>query len=256
MHSADSPLFVNAVAKCFKVLNAFDSPKRQMNLVEIAHESGLERSAAQRMVYTLETLGYLARVPGSKNYALTSRLLRFSYSYVRNHELIAKAMPYLQDLSTTFLETVNLQELDHTEIVLIARVLSPHLMNVRVAVGSRLPTFCTASGTAILATLPPADRDRILSQSDLTPLTPHTEVQRKKLLSRIERAALCGYSIVSDQAAIGDISLAAAVIGPDGAGIAAINISVPSSRWTPLDAERKMARHVQAAARALSVSAQ
>ena len=250
MPDADSPLFVNAVAKCFRVLHAFDSGKRQMTLVEIAQDSGLDRSAAQRMVHTLETLGYLARVPGTKAYALTSRLLRFSYNYVRTHELVAKAMPYLQDLSKTFEETVNLQELDHTEIVLIARVLSPHLMNIRVAVGSRLPTFCTASGTAILSTLPAAMRDQILADSDLVPLTPHTEVQRRKLLARIEQAALKGYSIVSDQAVIGDISLAAPVVGPDGLARAAVNISVPSSRWTVEAAESRMARHVQAAARA------
>jgi len=254
MSKEDSPLFVNSVEKCFQVLHAFDGAKRQLTLVEIVHESGLDRSAAQRMVYTLESLGYLAREPGGKTYALTSRLLRFSYNYVRTHELIAKAMPYLQDLSTTFKETVNLQELDHTEIVLIARVVSPHLMNVRVAVGSRLPTFCTASGTAILATLPPSQRDRILDDSDLSPLTPHTETQRRRLLARIEQAARKGYSIVADQAVIGDISLAAPVVGTDGLAIAAVNISVPSSRWTVDSTERKMAKHVQAAARALSVA--
>jgi len=69
-------------------------------------------------VYTLESLGYLARVPDSKNYRLTSRLLQFSYNYVRNNELIAKALPYLQELNRTFDETINLQELDGTEIVL------------------------------------------------------------------------------------------------------------------------------------------
>ncbi|WP_051237455.1 IclR family transcriptional regulator [Ottowia thiooxydans] len=256
MSNAESPLFVNAIAKCFKVLDVFDGPKRQMTMVEIAQESGLDRSAAQRMVFTLETLGYLARVPGTKTYALTSRLLSFSYNYVRSHQLISKAMPYLQELSTTFNETVNLQELDHTEIVLIARVVSPHLLNVRVAVGSRLPTFCTASGTAILASLPTAHRDRVLADSKLVPLTPHTEIQRKKLIARIEHAALKGYSIVADQAVIGDISLAAPVIGSDGLPRAAVNISVPSNRWTVDSVERKMAKHVQAAARALSVDTQ
>ncbi len=254
MAAQDSPLFVNSIAKSFRVLHAFDGPQRHMTLVDIAAASGLDRSAVQRIVHTLETLGYLARVPNSKTYALTSRLLKFSYNYVRTHELIAKAMPYLQDLSHTFGETVNLQELDDTEIVLVARVVSPQLMNVRVAVGSRLPAFCTASGNAILSRLPIAQRDRVLANSDLVPLTPHTEVHRKRLVARIERATMKGYSIVSDQAVIGDISIASPIIGPEGLAIAAVNISVPSSRWTVEDAEAKMAKHVQATARSLSVT--
>jgi DNA-binding IclR family transcriptional regulator len=254
--SADSPLFVASVAKCFKVLRVFDGPKREMTLVEIARESGLDRSAAQRMVYTLEVLGYLTRVPGTKAFALTSRLLQFSYNYVRKHELIAKAMPYMQELSATFKETVNLQELDGTEIVLIARVFSPHLMNIRVAAGSRFPAVFTASGTAMLSTMSEQDRHDVVGASRAEPLTPHTETRREQLLARIEQAALKGYSILTDQAAMGDISLAAPIRGPGGVAIAALNISVPSSRWTPREVEVKMAKHVQACARALSVSSQ
>jgi DNA-binding IclR family transcriptional regulator len=254
--SSDSPLFVGSVAKCFKVLRVFDGPKREMTLAEISRESGLDRSTTQRMVYTLEALGYLSRAPDTKAYALTSRLLKFSYNYVRKHELIAKAMPYLQELSAAFKETVNLQELDGNEIVLIARVVSPHLMNIRVAVGSRLPAVFTASGTAILATMAPEDRDRILASSQFEPLTPQTESRHDQLVARIEQAAFKGYAILTNQAAMGDISLAAPILGSEGFAVAALNISVPSSRWTAREVETKMAKHLQATARALSVTAQ
>lgn len=256
MQKADSPLFVNAIAKCFRVLDAFDGSKRQMTLVDIAQACDLDRSAVQRMVYTLEALGYLARAPGSKAYVLSSRLLKFSYNYVRNHELLTKATPFMQELRTTFGETVNLMELDHTEMVLIARVLSPHLLNVRVSVGSRFPTFCTSSGTAVLASLASSQRDAILDDSDFIARTPQTEIRRDKILARIEQAALKGYAITENQSAMGDITVAAAVIGPDGAATAAISISVPPTRWTMQAAQSKLAKHVQTAARALSVSAQ
>src|SRR5690606_40545501 len=80
---------------------------------------------------------------------------------------------------------INLQELDGTEIVLVARFLSRHLMNIEVAVGSRLPAFCTASGTAILSRLPEKECDAILRASRRVALTPsRSEEHTSELQSR------------------------------------------------------------------------
>lgn len=248
----DSPLYVQAIARAFQVLQAFDGPRREITLADIAKAAGMGRSAVQRVVYTLESLGYLARVPDSKNYRLTSRLLQFSYNYVRNNELIAKALPYLQELNRTFDETINLQELDGTEIVLVARFLSRHLMNIEVAVGSRLPAFCTASGTAILSRLPEKECDAILRASRRVALTPSTELDLDRLRQRIRTAAARGYSIVANESVVGDISLAAPVLDQGGWPVAAVNISVPVARWTVEQAETELANHVQATAMMLS----
>lgn len=248
----ESPLYVQAAAKVFEVLHAFDGPHRELTLADIARVSKMGRSAAQRIVYTLETLGYLARVPDSKHYRLTSRLLQFSYNYVRNHELITRAMPYLQDLNRNFDETVNLQELDGTEIVLVVRFPSRHLMNIEVAVGSRLPAFCTASGTAILSRLPVRESEAILRSSNRVALTPYTELNLDRLRERIRAARARGYAIVVSEAMVGDISLAAPVLDHRGWPIAAVNIAVPASRWTVEQAETELANHVQATAMMLS----
>ncbi|MGE3863856.1 MAG: IclR family transcriptional regulator [Burkholderiaceae bacterium] len=250
----DSPLYVNAIGRAFQVLHAFDGPRREMTLSDIAKAAQIDRSAVQRIVHTLETLGYVTRVPDSKNYRLTSRLLQFSYNYVRTNELIAKALPYLQELNRSFGETTNLQELDGTDIVLVARLLSPHLMNVEIAVGSRLPAFCTASGTAILSRLPESESDAILAASERRPLTPYTELRLDRLRQRIRTAARRGYSLVTNEAMLGDISLAAPVLDHRGWPVAAVNISVPTARWTVEQVESDLANHVQATAMTLSAT--
>ena len=128
-----SSLFVGSTEKAFQVLHAFDGSKRHMTLADIARASGLDRSATQRLVYTLETLGYLRRIPETRNYGLTPKVLQFSYNYVRANELIDKASPYLLDISRTLGETTNLQELDGHEIVFVARFPGHHLVNVDIA---------------------------------------------------------------------------------------------------------------------------
>ena len=49
-----SPLFIGSTEKAFQVLHAFDGPQRHMTLADIARAAGLDRSATQRLVYTLE----------------------------------------------------------------------------------------------------------------------------------------------------------------------------------------------------------
>ncbi|MDI7048064.1 helix-turn-helix domain-containing protein, partial [Escherichia coli] len=142
-------LFVGSTAKAFQVLHAFDGPNRHMTLVDIARASGLDRSATQRLVHTLEALGYLYRVPDTRNYGLTTKVLQFSYNYVRANELIDKASPYLLDISRRLGETTNLLELDGHEIVFVARFPGQHLVNIDIVVGARLPAMFTAAGIAI-----------------------------------------------------------------------------------------------------------
>ena len=249
-----SSLFVGSTEKAFQVLEAFNGPNRRMSMAEIARSAELDRSATQRLVYTLEELGYLRRIPDTLLYGLTSKVLRLSYNYLRANELIDKASPYLLDISRTLGETTNLQELDGHEIVFLARFHGRHLVNVDFAVGSRLPAVFTASGTAILSRLDEAERRAIVQRTPLKAITPFSELDPEKLLSRIQTAAEKSYAITMNETVLGDISVAAAITDHRGVPVAAINISVPTTRWTMASAEAKLAPHVQVAATSISQS--
>lgn len=247
-----SSLFVGSTQKAFQVLEAFNGAHRHLSMTEIARAAELDRSATQRLVYTLEKLGYLRRLPESMLYGLTSKVLRLSYNFLRANELIDKASPYLLEISRTLGETTNFQELDGHEIVFLARFLGRHLVNVDFAVGSRLPALFTASGTAMLSLFDPARRADVLQRTPLVAVTPYTELDPQRLLARIQRAAERGYAIVMNETVLGDISVAAPITDHRGHAVAAINISVPTTRWTLASAEEKLVPHVQVAATSIS----
>lgn len=247
-----SSLFIGSAEKTFQVLQAFDGPQRHMTLADIARAAGLDRSATQRVVYTLETLGYLRRIRGTRNYGLTPKVLQFSYNYICANELIDKASPYLLDVSRTLGETSNLQELDGNEVVFTARFPGRHMVNINIVVGSRLPALFTASGTVILSGLPEARRLEILAATDLTPVTPYTQTSPEALLRRINIAAEKGYAICMNETVLGDICVAAPITDQHGMAIAAINVSVPTTRWTFESAEAELVPHVQVAATRIS----
>lgn len=247
-----SPLFVGSTEKAFQVLHAFDGPQSQMPLSEVARLADLDRSATQRLVHTLETLGYVRRVPNTRNFALTSKLLQFGYNFLKGNELVGKASPYLLDVSRTTGETINLHELDGTDIVYLARFPGQHIINVDIMVGSRLPAVLTASGTAILSRSPVEIVEKILLDTGLRPLTPQSVVDPARLRERIDAAAEHGYAIITNETVLGDISIAACITDDSGCAIAGISISVPTTRWSVERVEAELAQHVQLVAASLS----
>ncbi len=249
-----SSLFVGSTEKAFQVLHAFDGPRRHLSLADIARIAGLDRSATQRFVHTLETLGYLRRIPEARTYGLTSKVLQFSLSYIRANDLIERASPYLLELSRSLGETANLHELDGSEIVFVARFPGRHLVNVDIVVGSRLPAFFTASGTAILSRLPEEERRTILAMTRLEAVTPYTQTDPDVLRERVHVASRVGYAVVTNETVLGDISVAAAITDEHGRAVAGVNISVPTTRWTVERVEAELAQHVQVAATSISKS--
>ena len=250
--SERSSLFVGSVEKAFQVLEAFRDTQRLMSMAEIARAAGLDRSATQRLVHTMEQLGYVRRLPDSPLYGLASRVLRLSYNYLRSREIIDRASPYLLEMTHALGETSNLQELDGHEIVFLARFPGKHLVNVDFAVGYRLPAVFTASGRAMLSKLDAATRREIVRATPPSPVTPYTETEPKLLMSRIDEAAAKGYAIVMNQTLVGDISVAAAITDHAGHPVAAINVAVPTTRWTVEKAEEQLVPHVQLAATSIS----
>ena len=249
---AEDGLFVHSVEKAFRVLDAFGSGRSSMGLSEIASAAGLDRSAAQRFAHTLERLGYLRKDPRTRHYALSVRTLDLGYRYIRSSALVDRALPYLLDLSRATEEAVSLTVLDGTEIVYVSRLLSRHMLHTNVNVGSRLPAYCTAPGIAMLAAMPRKAARAVLDASDRRAYTPHTVTALSALLARLDMTAERGFALACQEIYPGDVSIAAAVIGPEGEPVAAVNVAVSLSRLQPEAAVERFAPLVMTVAAAMS----
>ena len=248
------PLFVNSVEKAFRVLGAFGPGASSLTLAEIVAASGLDRSAAQRFAHTLERLGQLRKDPRTRRYELTLRTLDLGYRYIRSSVLVDRAAPYLLDLSRATEEAVSLTVRDGTEIVYLSRLLSRHMLQTNVQVGSRLPAYCTAPGRAMLSRLQRAEALALLKASERIAHTPHTTTSLPALAARLDEAAARGFAIAMQEIYPGDVSVAAAVLGADGVPCAAVNVAVSLARCGPDAAIERFAPLVVATAAALSQS--
>ena len=252
MNGADSPLFVGSLAKGLQVLAAFGTTHRSMSLPEIAAATGMGKSSAQRAAFTLEALGYLRRQASGKRFVLAPRVLDLGFRYLHANSLVERANPYLHEGVRQCEETVNLAELDGTDVVLVARFQGRHLATARMLVGTRVPVFCTAAGRAILSAMPDAQVTKILDASDLRAYTPHTITGRNEIMERIGEARRDGFSCVEQEYFRGDISIGSPVLDPDGAVVAAVTVYAPMTGWTAPAARDKLAPIVMEIAWAIS----
>jgi IclR family transcriptional regulator, pca regulon regulatory protein len=243
--SGSAGLFVASVGKAFRVLETFTAAKSELSLTQVAERSGIGRSAAQRFLYTLTSLGYLNQDAHSRQYRLSSKLLVLTQAYASTDLLRQKASAILEEANRQCEETINLTVLDGTEVVYILRFPSKHAVSVNLTVGTRLPAFCTAPGRAILAHLDKDDAEAVLAASRLSKLTDATEVRRDRLRRILLGVRLRGYALSNQEAFVGDISVAAPVFDERRRAIAAVNIAVPFPRWSVGQVQRKLTPFVK-----------
>ena len=63
----------------FRVLQAFTAPRPSLTLGQVADRTGLDTSTAFHLVQTLVVLGYIERIPGTKQFRLTLKPLELGF---------------------------------------------------------------------------------------------------------------------------------------------------------------------------------
>ena len=121
--------------------------------------------------------------------------------------------------------------LDGPDVVYVARVLTKRILTISLALGSRLPAYCTSLGRVLLAALPEGQLDEYLSTVTLEPLTRHTITDVDAWRREINRVRQQGYALVNQELEEGVRSVAAPITAGD-AVIAAMNVSCHVSRVT------------------------
>lgn len=197
-----------------------------MTLSEIAEGLDLSRSAAFRLVYTLEKEGYLRRDPDTRRFSLTSKVLSLGFVYLNARPLTEIVRPYLQRLSTKTNTAAHLIQLDGTYAVYLARVAPNATLVSNLQVGRRLPAHATASGRVLLSGLDAATL-KALYEEMVRDHRDHQPPSLNYLLARADEDRARGYVMSESIFDPGVLSFAAPIRDGKGAIVAAINVVGP-----------------------------
>lgn len=247
--AGEGRLFVEALSRGFRVLEAFSQAPRPMSLAEIASISGIDKSGVQRIVHTLVQIGYLDRQ--QDGVALGRKLLDRSFDYLRSNPIIQQSVPVLADLRRTIQERVDLSLFDDITMHYVVRMQSKRDTLYAHLVGRRVPTFCSSGGRSVLSHLPDDEVMDILLRSDRRRLTPRTTIEIDQILARIEEVRTSGYSLAIEEILVGEVAVAAAVLDRDGRPIGAIHVAGSLAEWEPDDFVARAGPLVTAAAAGL-----
>jgi IclR family pca regulon transcriptional regulator len=236
------------------ILELFSDKRPSLSISEVAELTGLNRATCYRFCQTFRQLGYLEELP-DRRFRPGLKAVSLAHSALSSRELPELALPYLERLRADINETVNMGLLDGTEVVYVARVLSDHLISLRLYVGSRLPAYAASLGRAMLAFMPEDEAMDIIDRSELVSITSHTISDRMRLLSELRKIREQGYAFNNQEIANGLRGVAAPVLTDDGRPIAAINVSIPHPLKGPEEIEEVLAPKVIATAREIGALA-
>lgn len=254
MTDTHTPYHLESLARGLAVLSSFSTERPTLSLTDISQLLDINKTTALRILSTLESLGYVKRDPQTKLYRPSQAVFRLGFVVLDSLEVRQVAGPYLKELAKVVDETVNLVVLDATEAeaVYIDRVDSRHAVSTHRPIGSRLPVYCTSTGKALLAFLPPEKLEPILEKITWTRYTEATHTTPEALRQDLTQVRQRGFATSNGELIPELRAVAAPIYQTDGQVMAVVNISVPAHRVSFEDMVDHLAPHAVNAGRQIS----
>jgi len=225
--------FSKTIEKGFKILSLFLSEKTRLSRIEISKLTGINMTSTYRFIDTLITLGYLRKDPRTKMLELGPSAFVMGHSFVNNFSIRSIVKPLLDQFYDKNKITVDSAVVYEETILLLYRRSSKQ------TVGYNIPTMatdlfhCSCLGKAVLAWLPPVERDSFLQRLKLKSLTQNTITSKKKLIEELELSRIRGYVINNEELMPGLLSIGAPLLNNIGnEPIGAISIDFSTAKHT------------------------
>lgn len=240
MEAKEKRAGIQSIERACSVLDLLDG-QGEMGVSEIGRALALERSTVHRIVSTLKNLGYLVQNQDNAKYALSFRFFEMGSTVVKRHGLRQQGAPFLRDLSVKTGEAVNLAILDGDGVIYIDKIESRSTIKVDLAVGKRMPAYCTGLGKVLLAWMPGEKVREILSPFPLRRFTPNTMVTFDALEEDLRAVRRRGYSVDDEEYVEGLVCIAAPIRGRTGAVVAAMSVAIPKFLYAEAEEKRERA---------------
>jgi DNA-binding IclR family transcriptional regulator len=220
-------------------------------LREVSAEVEAPKSSLLPLLRALTARGYLQQGRGGE-YRLGARAMALGNGAAAHRQLPEVARAPLLELMRRTGETVFLGTLagDGLSVVYVDKVESEQIIRYAAGVGDRRPLHATSSGKALLAFLPPEERETILRALPLARHTERTVTSLPALRAALEDIRRAGACVSLDEMVRGACGVAAPIFDAPGRVAAVCTVAGPTDRIRPR--LRALATEVKRTARAIS----
>jgi len=228
--ATNSPGFVPALDRTLDILELLSSADKGLSLSALSQQLDLPKNAVFRITQTLMARGYLDRDAKTKEFGLTSKLMRIASFRANRLSLPELALQEMRALRDQTRETVQLGTLSGNEGVIIEQIEGLEPLRIVVDIGLRFLLHCNAPGKMLLAHMPIPKRKKRIEEMDLDARTSRTITDRSKLHLECERILDLGYSVDFAESNEGIHCIAGPIFNPDQTLAGTLWISGPSKR--------------------------
>ena len=223
----EETLFIKSIEKGFTVLELFKSAPSPLRLSQISTLTGFGLSATQRLLFTLEKLGYLHKNLITKRYTPGLKALSIGFSYDRLGITKTASFPKLEILSENLKEDLYLLGFDGSNLINIINIPCEKNHLKPTSSGTPINITYSAGGRSILSYLPGMEAVGLIFSSPKNTQTTKTLIDPKLIIAKVEEAYSKGFSVVDGEHDLDVMSIGSAILDKAGAPIAAIELVAP-----------------------------
>lgn len=216
---------VPALHRGLTVLTLFRRDRPRLSLAEISSILHLPRATAFRLIYTLESLGFLKKSSDDERYELGTAVLSLGYSLFSSMDVVDRAEGPLRRLRDQTQGSTHLAKREGRNVVYLMRFASADAMTGNVQVGARLPVHATTLGRALLIDSSYEELRAIFEEDETLPVFTRTTARSldelaEQLREDRDRGYVVGQSIYEN----GLDSMAVPIRGEGGKIVAAVSV--------------------------------
>jgi DNA-binding IclR family transcriptional regulator len=208
-------------------------------LGELAHELDVHRSTVLRLLRTMERRRFVRR-GAEGTWALDIGLAGLAVSALETLEVRSVAHPWLSRIARELGHTLHLAELQGGEVVYVDKIEGRGAVRMHSRIGSPVVTHTAGVAKALLAHLPPAEREPILGRATFQRFTGKTITSRPAYLIELEAVRKRGWATDDGEYEEYLCCIAVPVFDYTGAARAAMSVTA----LKPIEPMDRLLRHV------------
>ena len=217
---------VPAVARAARLLDTLAAAREPMSLSALTRALTLPKSTVHNLCLTLVQTGLLTRFENG-TYHLGLHVMDLAHAFVARTDLTVEFVKVWESLALLPEETIILSVLDGADVVYVACRNGSRPLGVNFRIGMRLPANCTASGKALLSTLPPQRVAALMRVSGFRALTRRSVDNLGALQRQLALARTRGYAVDDEETRDGMLCFGAPVFDSrSGEAVAGVAVSM------------------------------
>ena len=248
----EDPLFVRSIEKGFAVIELFETVENELSLSEISKLTGYGISGTQRLLYTLEKLGYIEKNQQTKKYTPSVKTLKLGFTYNRLGRIRKASVEIITEMVSGVKESFFLLAFNNTNLISIMHSPGEKPCPEITVPGTPFDLIYSASGRSVLSHLPAMKAVALVLSSHKNTYTKKTITDPKLILKEIQTAYTKGFSIIDGETDLGTISIGSAILDKNGSPIAALEMKASRTEWKWMKQREKFGAKLEQATKQIA----